>query len=91
MRVPMDVLNYNRQQRCKLQVLGFTYGCLSDGSLAEFVEVEEEFSDTDSILGDESLNASLNVALASEFTWGLVIALMTMLRSPHKLDLVADC
>ena len=94
-KVPMEVLNYNRQQNgfvsydfCHRKAS--TYSSLADGSLAKFVEVEEEFSDTDSILGEEGLDALINVSLASELTWHLVVALMTVLRGSHKFDFVAD-
>ena len=94
-KVPMEVLNYNRQQKGFVsydfgQRKASTYSSLTDSSLAKFVEVEEELSDTDSIFGKEGLDASLNISLAFELTWHLIVALMAVLRGSHKFDFVAD-
>lgn len=69
---------------------GCTYGSLANGALPELVEVDEKLSDANSILGDQSLNTLLNVTFALEGAWGLIVALMTVLRSTHELDLIGD-
>jgi len=43
-----------------------TYGCLSDGSLSEFVEVDEELLDTDAILGDACHDALFDIILVAQ-------------------------
>lgn len=51
----------------------------SDGALAEFVEVDEELLDTDTILSDACLDALLDIVFVAEIpVLPLVIALMTM-------------
>ena len=94
-KVPMQVLNYNRQKKENVSyhfstLNLITYGCFSNGSFSELVEINEELSNTDTILCDESLNAFLNVVFATKFAWCLVVALMPVLSRPHKLNLVAD-
>ena len=56
-----------------------TYSGLSNGALAELIEVNEEFLDTDAILGDASLDALLDIVfVAEDGGLPLVIALMAM-------------
>lgn len=56
-----------------------TYSGFSDGALAEFVEVDEELSDADSVLGDASLDPLFNIVLVAEHGGvALVAALMAV-------------
>lgn len=56
-----------------------TYSGLSNGALAELIEVNEELLDTDAILGDASLDALLDIIfVAEDGGLPLVIALMAM-------------
>lgn len=56
-----------------------TYSGLSNGALAELIEVNEELLDTDAILGDASLDALLDIVfVAEDGGLPLVIALMAM-------------
>ena len=56
-----------------------TYSGLSNCALAELIEVNEEFLDTDAILGDASLDALLDIVfVAEDGGLPLVIALMAM-------------
>ena len=58
-----------------------TYGCFSDGALAQLVEVDEELPDADAILGDASLNPLLDVVLVAEGgRVALVVALVAVGR-----------
>lgn len=86
----MHVLNYKLQRHVSYQNCYSTYSCFSTDSLPEFVKVDEELLDTDSILGYEGLDPSLDISLHSEFTRGLVVALMSVLGQVHVLDLVAN-
>ena len=92
--VPIEVLNYNRQTKIVSYDFQhqqeYTYSCLSNSSLTKFVEVEEKLSNTDSILGNESLDTHLNISFTTELSWDLVVALMSMLRGGHEFDLIAD-
>lgn len=68
-----------------------TYSGFSDSALAEFVEVDEELSDADSVLGDAGLDPLLNVLLVAEHRGvALVAALMAMGGRAHVLNVVAD-
>ena len=56
-----------------------TYSSLTDNTLAKFVEVDEKFTDADTILGDASLDALLDIVfVAEDGGLPLVIALMAM-------------
>ena len=68
-----------------------TYSSLSNGALAELIEVNEEFLNADSILGDTSLNALLDIVfVAQNGGLPLVIALMAMSGRAHVLYVIAD-
>ena len=40
-----------------------TYGSLANNSLSEFIEINEEFFESDSVLGDQSLDTLLDILL----------------------------
>ena len=40
-----------------------TYGSLANNSLSEFIEINEEFLESDSVLGDQSLDTLLDILL----------------------------
>jgi len=48
-----------------------TYCCFTTCSLAELIKVDEELSDSDAIFGDKSLDAGLDVLVASQCLGGL--------------------
>ena len=68
-----------------------TYSCLSTGTFAELIEVNEELADTDSILGDAGLNSLLNVIFVTQHSClALIVALMTVSRCAHVLNVITD-
>ena len=82
---PLQISNQNCPE------LVSTYPCFSADSLAKFVEIDEKFFDTDSILGDARLNALLNVVLVRQSgRLALVVALMAMSCRAHVLHVIAD-
>ena len=40
-----------------------TYGSLANNSLSEFIEINEEFLESNSVLGDQSLDTLLDILL----------------------------
>ena len=40
-----------------------TYGSLANNSLSEFIEINEKFLESDSVLGDQSLDTLLDILL----------------------------
>ena len=40
-----------------------TYGSLANNSLSEFIEIDEEFLESNSVLGDQSLDTLLDILL----------------------------
>ena len=40
-----------------------TYGSLANNSLSEFIEINEEFLESDSVFGDQSLDTLLDILL----------------------------
>ena len=68
-----------------------TYCSLSDSALAELVEVDEELLDTDSVLGDTSLDTLFNIGfMTKDSGLSLVIALMTVSRGADVLSVITD-
>lgn len=64
---------------------------LSDSALAELVEVDEELLDTDSVLGDASLDTLFNIGfMTKDSGLSLVIALMTVSRGADVLSVITD-
>jgi len=69
-----------------------TYSGLADNALAEFVEVDEEFSDADAILCDACLDAPLYILLmAQRRRLPLIVGLMAVSRGAHVLRVVIHC
>ena len=51
----------------------------SDNTLAEFVKVDEEFADANTVFGDARLNSLLDIVLVTEHAgWALVITLVAV-------------
>ena len=81
-KVPMQVRNY-RQKSEDLRRLNCysdqTYSCFSNDTLAKFVEVNEEFSDTDSIFDNGGLDSLLNIIFVTKsIGLTLIVALMAV-------------
>lgn len=87
--VPKQVRNYNGKDESIFIYL--TYRGFSNSALAQFIEVNEELLNTNSILEDERLDSALNVVFALQSGWCLVVTLVAMLALSHELDLVAHC
>ena len=43
--------------------LRYTYGCFSNLTFSQFVEIDEKFLDSDSVFGDQGLELFLNIKL----------------------------
>ncbi len=70
---------------------GSTYSSLSNGSLSQLVEVDEELLDANSIFGDARLDALFNIVFVTEHCRGSLVArLMAVSRFAQILNVIAD-
>jgi len=70
-----------------------TYSCFSAVAFSEFIEIDEELLDADSVFADESLKSLLDIELAAELLGNLVVAGVTVFapgESGHNVT-EGDC
>jgi hypothetical protein len=66
-------------------------GSLANNSLSEFIEINEKFLESDSVLGDQSLDTLLDILFnlkSARLT--LIVARVTSPAGAHSLDNVAE-
>ncbi len=68
-----------------------TYSGFSNGSLSQFVKVDEEFLDTDSVFSDARLNALFNIFFVAEHACCTLVARLMAVRCfAQILNVIAD-
>ena len=63
----------NKLDKIQNYSVKYTYGCFSDPALAELIEGDEEFFDSNSVLGDESLESFFDIVFQIHVTCSLLL------------------